>query len=69
MALHSAAGDGAVEHAEDGERGSDAMQLVVERHGLTAPWVGRQAGLGAIERFEPSFFIDDRFTAWVGAST
>ena len=55
VALHSAAGDGAVEHAEGGERGSDAMQLVVERHGLTAPWLGRQAGLGAIERLNLAF--------------
>jgi hypothetical protein len=45
------------------------MQLVVERHGLTAPWLGRHDGLGAIECLSLAFFIDDRFTAWVDAST
>ncbi len=37
VALHAAADDGAVEHAEGREQGGGAVPLVVVRHGLQRP--------------------------------
>jgi hypothetical protein len=48
VALHAAADDGAVEHAEGGEQGGGAVPLVVMGHGLAAPGLDRQPGLGRV---------------------
>ena len=37
VALHAAADDGAVEHAERGEQGGRAVPLVIVGHSLTTP--------------------------------
>jgi len=58
VALHAAADDGAVEHAERGEQGGGAVPLIVVRHGLAAPGLDRQSGLGAVERLDLALFID-----------
>src|SRR2546430_16852811 len=52
VTLHAAANDGAVEHAERGEQGGGSVPLIVMRHGLAAPRLNRQSGLGAIERLD-----------------
>ena len=52
VALHAAAADGAVEHAERGEQGGSAVPLVIVGHGLTTPRLDRQSRLGAIERLD-----------------
>jgi len=44
VALHAAADDGAVEHAECREQGGGAEPLVVMRHGLAASGLDRQPG-------------------------
>ena len=58
VALHAAADDGAVEHAEGGKQGGGAVPLIIVRHGLTTPRLDRQPGLGAIQRLDLAFFID-----------
>ena len=57
VALHAAADDGAVEHAERGEQGG-AVPLVVVRHRLAAPGLDRQSGLGAVERLDLALLVD-----------
>jgi len=58
VALHAAADDCAVEHAECSEQGCGAVPLVIVRHGLAASGLDRQTGLGAIERLDLAFVID-----------
>ena len=64
VALHAAADDGAVEHAERREQGGGAVPLVVMRHGLAASGLDPriksrdQPGLGAVECLDLAFFID-----------
>jgi len=58
VALHAAADDRAVEHAERGEQGGGAVALVIVRHGLAAPGLDRQPGLSAVEGLDLAFFID-----------
>jgi hypothetical protein len=58
VALHAAADDGAVEHAERGKQGGGTVPLVVMRRGLAAPRLNRQSGLGAIERLDLALFVD-----------
>src|SRR5947209_651320 len=58
VALHAAADHGAVEHAERSEKGGGAVPLVVVRHGLAAPGLDRQSGLGAVEGLDLALFID-----------
>jgi hypothetical protein len=58
VALHAAPDHGAVEHAERGEQGSGAVALVVVRHGLAAPGLDRQSGLGAVERLDLALFVE-----------
>src|SRR5215469_1444325 len=58
VALHAAADDGAIEHAECREQGGSAVPLVVMRHGLAASGLDWQAGLGAVERLDLALFID-----------
>ena len=55
---HAAADDGAVEHAERGEQGGGAVPLIVVRHGLAAPGLDRQSGLGAVERLDLALFVE-----------
>ena len=50
VAPHAAPDDRSVEHAERGEQGGGAVALVVVCHGLAAPGLDRQSGLGAVER-------------------
>ena len=45
VALHTAADDGAVKHAERGEQSGGAAPLVGVRQGLAAPSLDRQSGL------------------------
>src|SRR5260370_1173433 len=47
---------GAVERAERGEQDSGAVTLVIVRHGLAAPGLDRQSGLGAVERLDLALF-------------
>jgi hypothetical protein len=49
---------GAVERAERGEQDSGAVTLVVVRHGLAAPGLDRQSGLGAVERLDLALFVE-----------
>jgi hypothetical protein len=58
VALHTAADDGAVEHAERGEQGGDAVPFVVVCDGMPAAWFDRQSGLGAVERLDLTLFVD-----------
>ena len=58
MALHAAADYRAVEHAERGEQGSGAVPLVIVRHGLAAPGLDRQSGLGAVERLDLALLVN-----------
>ncbi len=58
VALHAAADHRAVEHAERGEQGGGAVALVVVRHGLAAPGLDRQSGLGAVERLDLALFVE-----------
>src|SRR5260370_40050575 len=55
---HAAADHGAVERAERGEQGSGGVALVVVRHGLAAPGLDRQSGLGAVERLDLALFVE-----------
>src|SRR5260221_12712636 len=48
MALHVAAGNGAVQDIERGEQRGGAVALVVVRHRSGGTWFPRQAGLGVI---------------------
>ena len=57
VALHAAANDGAVEHAERGEQGGRAVPLVVVGDRLTTPRLDRQPRLGAVERLDPALFV------------
>src|SRR5499427_1955195 len=41
-----------------GEQGGGAVPLIVVRHGLAAPGLDRQSGLGAVERLDLALFID-----------
>ena len=58
VALHAAADDGAVKHAEGGEQGGGAVPLVVMGHGLAASRLDRQSGLGAVERLDLALLIN-----------
>jgi hypothetical protein len=58
VVLHAAADHGAVEHAERGEQGSGAVPFVVVRHGLAAPRLDRQSGLGAVERLDLALLVN-----------
>src|SRR5271166_5983759 len=58
MALHAAPDDLAFEDVERGKQGRGAMPLVIVRHGRAAPFLHRQAGLGAVERLDLRFLID-----------
>ena len=58
VALHAAPDHRAVEHAERGEQGSGAVALVIVCHGLAAPGLDRQSGLGAVEGLDLALFVD-----------
>ena len=58
VALHAAANHGAIEHAERGEQGGGAVPLVIVCHGLAAPGLDRQSGLGAVEGLDLALFVD-----------
>ena len=58
VALHAAADHCAVQHVERREQRRGAVALVVVRHRGCPPWLGRQAGLGALKRLDLAFFID-----------
>src|SRR5271156_4068605 len=58
VALHAAADYRSVQHAERGEQGGGAMALVIVCHGLAAPGLDRQSGLGAVERLDLAFFVE-----------
>jgi hypothetical protein len=58
VALHAAADDGAVEHAERGEQGGRAVPLVIVGHGLAAPGFDRQSRLGAVGGLNLALFVD-----------
>jgi hypothetical protein len=58
VALHAAANDGAVEHAERREQRGGAVPLVVVRHRLAAPGLDRQSRLGAVECLDLAFLVD-----------
>jgi hypothetical protein len=63
--LYAPADHRPIEHAEGGEQGGvppafagQAVALVVVRHGLAAPGLDRQSGLGAVERLDLAFFVE-----------
>ena len=56
--LHTAADDGAVEHAERSEQGGRAVPLVIVCHRLTTPRLDRQPRLGAVERLDLALFVE-----------
>jgi len=58
VTLHAAADHRAVEHAERGEQGGGAVPLVIVRHGLAAPGLDRQSGLGAVEGLDLALFVN-----------
>src|ERR1700737_3779705 len=58
MALHAAADHRAVEHAKRSEQGGGAVPLVIVRHGLAAPGLDRQSGLGAVEGLDLALFVN-----------
>ena len=58
VALHAAPDDAAVEQAEGGEQGGDAVPLVIVGHRLAAPRLDRQSGLGAVERLDLALLVD-----------
>jgi hypothetical protein len=57
VALHAAADDGAVEHAERGEQGGRTVPLVIVGHRLTTPRLDRQPRLSAVERLDLAIFV------------
>ena len=70
VALHAAADHRSVQHAEHGEQGGGAVALVIVCHGLAAPGLDRQSGLGAVERLDlPRLSPGESTTAWAGGST
>ena len=58
VALHAAADHRPVEHAEGSEQGGGAVPLVIVRHGLAAPRLDRQSGLGAVERLDLALLVN-----------
>src|SRR5262249_40414634 len=58
VALHAAADDAAVEHAERGEQGGRAVPLVIVGHGLTTPRLDRQSWLATVERLDLALFVE-----------
>jgi hypothetical protein len=58
VALHAAPDHRAVEHAERGEQGGGAVPFVIVRHGLAAPGLDRQSGLGAVERLDLALLVE-----------
>jgi hypothetical protein len=58
LALHAAADDGAVEHAERGEQGGREVPLVIVGNGLTMPRPDRPSRLGAVERLDLALFVE-----------
>src|ERR1700747_2544604 len=58
MALHAAADNRAVEHAERGEQGGGAVPLVIVRHGLAAARLDWQSGLRAVEGLDLALFVN-----------
>jgi hypothetical protein len=58
VALHAAPDDRPVEYAERGEQGGGAVALVVVCHGLAAPGLDCQSGLGAVERLDLAFLVE-----------
>src|ERR1700730_5515950 len=71
-ALHAAANDAAVEHAERGKQGGGAVALVVMRHGLAAAWFDRQPWLSAVERLDLALFVERKhhsMRGWIDIET
>ena len=64
--LHAAAEDSAVQHVEGGEQGGRAVALVVVGHGLAAPRLDGQPGLGAVEGLDLALFVkrEDHGMGW-----
>ncbi len=66
MARHTVADHRAVEHAEGGEQGGGAMALVIVRQRPAAPFLHREARLGAVEGLDLAFLVDaqDQGLVW-----
>jgi hypothetical protein len=69
MALHAPADDLALKDIERREQGGDAVALVIMGHGANAPFLHRQAWLGAIKRLNWLFSSTDRTMVLFGGST
>src|SRR6185503_3764824 len=61
VALHAAADDVAVEHAERREQRGGAVPLVIMGHRLAAPRLDRQSRLGAVERLDLALLVDRQY--------
>ena len=69
VALHAAAGDGAVKDAERGQQGGGAVPLVIVGHGLTTSRLDRQSRLGTAERLDLALFVEREHPGVGEAST
>ena len=58
VALHAAADHRAVEYTERREQRGRTVALIILCHGLAAPGLDRQPGLGAVESLDLAFLVE-----------